>query len=155
MGRDPAGAALSVASKRDVPADHPTERERWFAFRNERVRERRLEWLADEGIEPPAGQTDGTSVASTQGTAPARQAAALLSHLPQPIPQAAAVFGRADDLGDAVDIARELLAITAIGDGFLQVGDHASAAASTRPLPRRSLKDRTSFTMTMVSWLAC
>lgn len=37
---------------KDVLADHPVERERWFAFKAERVRERVLEWLAEEGIEP-------------------------------------------------------------------------------------------------------
>ncbi len=43
--------------------------------------------------------------------------------------QAAAVFRRGYDWGAAVDIAEELLAITAIGDGFVQQGDYASAAA--------------------------
>jgi len=37
---------------RDVLADYPTERERWFAFKDARVRERVLDWLAEEGIEP-------------------------------------------------------------------------------------------------------
>jgi len=37
---------------KDVLADHPTERERWFGFRDARVLERVHEWLADEGIEP-------------------------------------------------------------------------------------------------------
>lgn len=36
---------------KNVLANHSTERERWFAFRDERARERVLEWLADEGIE--------------------------------------------------------------------------------------------------------
>jgi hypothetical protein len=37
---------------KDVLAGHPTERERWFAFRAARVLERVRDWLADEGIEP-------------------------------------------------------------------------------------------------------
>jgi hypothetical protein len=37
---------------KDVLADHPTERARWFAFRDARVIERVQEWLSDEGIEP-------------------------------------------------------------------------------------------------------
>lgn len=36
----------------DVLAGSPTERERWFAFRDGRVRRRVLAWLADQGIEP-------------------------------------------------------------------------------------------------------
>jgi len=36
---------------KDVLADYPTERERWFHFKDNRVRERMLEWLEDEGIE--------------------------------------------------------------------------------------------------------
>ncbi len=39
---------------KDVLADHPTERERWFTFKDERVRGRVLAWLAKEGIEPIA-----------------------------------------------------------------------------------------------------
>jgi hypothetical protein len=35
-----------------VLADHPRERERWFAFRDARLKERVLEWLESEGIEP-------------------------------------------------------------------------------------------------------
>lgn len=37
---------------KDVLLGYPEERERWFAFRNDRVLERVLEWLEDEGIEP-------------------------------------------------------------------------------------------------------
>lgn len=37
---------------RDVLAGYPAEQERWFAFRDEQVRERVLEWLTDEDIEP-------------------------------------------------------------------------------------------------------
>jgi hypothetical protein len=37
---------------KDLLADHPIERERWFTFKNARVLERVREWLADEGIEP-------------------------------------------------------------------------------------------------------
>lgn len=37
---------------KDVLAGYPRERERWFAFRDARVREAMLGWLAEEGIEP-------------------------------------------------------------------------------------------------------
>ena len=37
---------------KDVLLDYADERERWFEFKNERVRKRVLEWLADEGLEP-------------------------------------------------------------------------------------------------------
>ena len=37
---------------RNVLLDVPAERERWFAFRGERVRDAAREWLAEEGIEP-------------------------------------------------------------------------------------------------------
>ena len=37
---------------KDVLLGYPDERERWFAYKNERVRERVLEWLEDEGIVP-------------------------------------------------------------------------------------------------------
>lgn len=37
---------------REVLDDHPNEQERWYAFRNERLRERALRWLRDEAIEP-------------------------------------------------------------------------------------------------------
>jgi hypothetical protein len=37
---------------RDELDDHPRERERWYAFRDARARQRALDWLADEGIEP-------------------------------------------------------------------------------------------------------
>ena len=37
---------------KDVLAGQPAERERWFAFRDGRVRQRALAWLAEEGIEP-------------------------------------------------------------------------------------------------------
>jgi hypothetical protein len=37
---------------KDVLADSPAERERWFAFKDRRMRERALAWLADEGIAP-------------------------------------------------------------------------------------------------------
>ena len=39
---------------KDVLEDYPRERERWFAFRDARVRQRVLDWLAEEGIEPIA-----------------------------------------------------------------------------------------------------
>ena len=35
-----------------VLSDHDEERERWFAFRDARLRERVVAWLEDEGIEP-------------------------------------------------------------------------------------------------------
>ncbi len=37
---------------KDVLLDHPSDRERWFAFETERVRQHAREWLEDEGIEP-------------------------------------------------------------------------------------------------------
>jgi hypothetical protein len=37
---------------KNVLLDHPVERERWFAFRDRRLREAMLEWLADHDIEP-------------------------------------------------------------------------------------------------------
>lgn len=37
---------------KDVLAGDPHERERWFAFKDGRMRERVLAWLADEEIEP-------------------------------------------------------------------------------------------------------
>ena len=35
-----------------VPSAHDDERERWFAFKDARLRERIVAWLADEGIAP-------------------------------------------------------------------------------------------------------
>jgi hypothetical protein len=43
---------------KDVLLDYPDERERWFAFRDARQRERVVQWLRDEGIEP-VRTTDG------------------------------------------------------------------------------------------------
>ena len=37
---------------KNVLLDFPPERERWFAFRDERLRTVALEWLAEQGIEP-------------------------------------------------------------------------------------------------------
>jgi hypothetical protein len=37
---------------KDVLASAPAERERWFAFKDDRLRQRVLAWLAEEGIEP-------------------------------------------------------------------------------------------------------
>jgi hypothetical protein len=37
---------------KDTLAGHPRERERWFAFREERLRAAMRDWLADNGIEP-------------------------------------------------------------------------------------------------------
>lgn len=42
---------------KDALTDHPAERERWFAFKDARLRERARDWLASEGIEP-AGEGD-------------------------------------------------------------------------------------------------
>ena len=39
---------------KDALEEHPIERERWFAFKDARLRGRALEWLAEEGIEPEA-----------------------------------------------------------------------------------------------------
>jgi hypothetical protein len=36
---------------KDVLLDHPHERERWFAFKDEQLRRRVLEWLAEEEIQ--------------------------------------------------------------------------------------------------------
>ena len=36
---------------KDVLANYPAERERWFHFKDKRIRERMLEWLKDERIE--------------------------------------------------------------------------------------------------------
>lgn len=35
---------------KDVLAGHPAERERWFAFRDQRVREAAREWLEENGV---------------------------------------------------------------------------------------------------------
>jgi len=40
---------------KDTLFDEPDERQRWFAFKEERVRERVREWLDEEGIEPIEG----------------------------------------------------------------------------------------------------
>jgi hypothetical protein len=40
---------------KDALLSDMNERDRWFAFKDDRVRERVLEWLADEGIEPIEG----------------------------------------------------------------------------------------------------
>jgi hypothetical protein len=37
---------------KDVLDDYPRERERWFEFKDAQVRQRVLDWLAEEGIEP-------------------------------------------------------------------------------------------------------
>lgn len=37
---------------KDVLLDYPNERERWFRFRDERMRQRVLDWLDEEGVEP-------------------------------------------------------------------------------------------------------
>ena len=37
---------------KDVLADYPAERERWFGFRDECLRQAMDEWLADHDIEP-------------------------------------------------------------------------------------------------------
>lgn len=37
---------------KNVLAGHPAERERWFAFRDARVRAAAREWLEDQGVEP-------------------------------------------------------------------------------------------------------
>jgi hypothetical protein len=40
---------------KDALIGYPEERERWFAFKADRVRARVLEWLAEESIEPAEG----------------------------------------------------------------------------------------------------
>jgi hypothetical protein len=42
---------------KDVLADSPAQRGRWFAFRGERLREAAREWLEENGIEPTAPPT--------------------------------------------------------------------------------------------------
>jgi len=37
---------------KDVLLDYPAQRERWFAFRDGRVRAAGFEWLAEQGLEP-------------------------------------------------------------------------------------------------------
>jgi hypothetical protein len=37
---------------KDVLLDYPAERKRWFQFQQERLRQRMLDWLEAEGIEP-------------------------------------------------------------------------------------------------------
>jgi hypothetical protein len=37
---------------KDVLLDYPQVREQWFEFSNDRMHQRALEWLEDEGIEP-------------------------------------------------------------------------------------------------------
>lgn len=37
---------------KDVLLDYPEERERWFRFQDDRMHQRVLEWLEEEGIEP-------------------------------------------------------------------------------------------------------
>ena len=37
---------------KDLLLDYPQERQRWFRFRDERMRQRVLDWLEEEGIEP-------------------------------------------------------------------------------------------------------
>ncbi len=39
---------------KDVLTEHPAERERWFRFHDDRVREAMREWLEDNDIEPAA-----------------------------------------------------------------------------------------------------
>jgi hypothetical protein len=41
-----------VTGSKDVLADYPDERERWFAFEDHRIHERIVDWLESEGIEP-------------------------------------------------------------------------------------------------------
>ena len=41
---------------KDVLLEFPAEEERWFKFKDERARERILEWLEEEGIEPELKQ---------------------------------------------------------------------------------------------------
>ncbi len=58
--------------------DYPEERQRWFAFRDARLREAMQEWLEEHEIEPT--------------TAP-RERGSDLSHFPSP--------GKGEGLGDA------------------------------------------------------
>ena len=44
--------APEMAAKANALLDSPAERERWFAFRDERLRAAAREWLADHNVEP-------------------------------------------------------------------------------------------------------
>ena len=43
---------------KDVLAGYPAERERWFAFRDQRMHEAMVEWLADHVIEATTGPSN-------------------------------------------------------------------------------------------------
>ncbi len=43
---------------KDVLLEHPEERERWFAFKSERMHQRILKWLESEEIEPSETQAE-------------------------------------------------------------------------------------------------
>jgi hypothetical protein len=46
------GGGGAFRNFKDVLADFPRERERWFEFKDARLRQRVLDWLASQGIEP-------------------------------------------------------------------------------------------------------
>lgn len=46
---------------KDVLLDYPRERERWFKFRDDRTRQRALDWLESVGIEPIIETSDEES----------------------------------------------------------------------------------------------
>ncbi len=51
---DSLGGSRPFRRFKDVLADHPAERERWFAFHDDRVREAAREWLEENGVETSA-----------------------------------------------------------------------------------------------------
>ena len=55
---------------KDVLDDYPRERQRWFAFKDAQARQRVLDWLAEEGIEPIIEPT--TPLPASPPTPPAR-----------------------------------------------------------------------------------
>ncbi len=59
---------------KDVLAYHPRERERWFEFQEERLRERVLDWLESEGIQPILSPLPGEDYEPVSPQEPSRRA---------------------------------------------------------------------------------
>jgi predicted nucleotidyltransferase len=59
---------------KDVLAYHPRERERWFEFQEERLRERVLDWLESEGIQPILSPLPGEDDEAASPQEPSRRA---------------------------------------------------------------------------------
>ncbi len=64
---------------KDVLAAHPRERERWFEFKDARVRQRVLDWLESEGIEPIIEPLPATEPSPPQPSTRARLIAEALA----------------------------------------------------------------------------